>query len=582
MNLPLIDKLRTDTNLGVTFAPGRGRELLAGRLDELARPEPPEWQTVKHNASRTVYRGRIDGREIYLKHYHPRSIWKRLAGKLGYSQARREMTFSLLLSAGGVDCVQALAAGRSGRTEWLATAAVAPAAQADQWHRRNLDRGPAGRKDIHMAIVALARTIAAMHAAGLVHGDLHAGNIMIRTDGTGPRCVLMDLHRMSTRRRMSRRARAANLAQLMSDRYDCTTRTERLLFLTHYIAAGQLSGTLRGWQRIIDQFAARHRRKLYAKRDRRTVGNNRYFSRIALPNGWSGHVVLAGKRRTRSAKTAELQFELPDWTAALARPDLLIDTDITQVVKDSASGTVVRRKVYVGPHELDVFVKRRRRKRRWKVLLDCFRPARSIAAFRMGHSLLTRRIATVRPLAALQRRVGPFLLDDILITEAHDARHLDQFLNDRLACVDKAESSADTAQRWYLAQQLLWQMGRLLQKLHESNFRHRDLKCPNMLVQWLPDSGPELLLVDMDGLRRVHWLTMRQRYQNLMRLNVSLLRCPAVSHAGQLRMLLGYLRRTGYGKIQFKPYWRMLEEWSAKKLHQQIRSRRRKQKAVRR
>jgi hypothetical protein len=67
-----------------------------------------------------------------------------------------------------------------------------------------------------------------------------------------------------------------------------------------------------------------------------------------------------------------------------------------------------------------------------------------------------------------------------------------------------------------------------------------------------------------------------------MRLNVSLLRCPAVSHAGQLRMLLGYLRGTGNGKVQFKPYWRMLEEWSARKLRRQIRDMRQRQKALRR
>ena len=67
-----------------------------------------------------------------------------------------------------------------------------------------------------------------------------------------------------------------------------------------------------------------------------------------------------------------------------------------------------------------------------------------------------------------------------------------------------------------------------------------------------------------------------------MRLNVSLLECPAVTHAGRLRMLLGYLRRPGAGRINFKPYWRELERWSARKLRQQIRSRRRKQRAVRR
>jgi hypothetical protein len=67
-----------------------------------------------------------------------------------------------------------------------------------------------------------------------------------------------------------------------------------------------------------------------------------------------------------------------------------------------------------------------------------------------------------------------------------------------------------------------------------------------------------------------------------MRLNVSLLKCPVVNRAGRLRMLLGYFRRPGRGPINFKAYWRVLEDWSARKLRRQILSRRKRQKAARR
>ncbi len=77
-------------------------------------------------------------------------------------------------------------------------------------------------------------------------------------------------------------------------------------------------------------------------------------------------------------------------------------------------------------------------------------------------------------------------------------------------------------------------------------------------------------------------MTVQRKFRGLMRLNVSLLQCPVVNHAGRLRMLLGYLRRPVQGRIHFKPYWRVLEEWSGRKLQQQIHSRRRRQRAVRR
>jgi serine/threonine protein kinase len=216
------------------------------------------------------------------------------------------------------------------------------------------------------------------------------------------------------------------------------------------------------------------------------------------------------------------------------------------------------------------------------VLSDCLRPSRARRAFRRGHQLLTRRIATALPLAALERRRGPLLLDSILVTEAVEGRDLHQFLSRWLSTPATADAVLSPPEQRHLAQAVLWQLGRLLRRLHDSRFAHRDLKASNVLVRWSPGERPELVLIDLDGLRRVWWLTARRRFQGLMRLNVSLLKCPVVNHAGRLRMLLGYLRRPGAPRVNFKPYWRVLQRWSARKLQSQIRSRRQRQKAARR
>ena len=139
------------------------------------------------------------------------------------------------------------------------------------------------------------------------------------------------------------------------------------------------------------------------------------------------------------------------------------------------------------------------------------------------------------------------------------------------------ELRADTLERngsWRL-------LGQVLGRLHDSSLAHRDLKATNMLVLWDGHGAPEVVLVDLDGLRKTRLLTARERFQGLMRLNVSLLECPAVNRAGRLRMLLGYLRRPGSGRIPYKPYWRALERWSAWKLRKQMQDRRKRQKAVR-
>ena len=556
--------------------------LLGGLVEQFAQPQAPVWEQVKQNASRTVYRGRIGDQDIYLKHFHSRTLPHRLGRMLGSSDALAEMRYSQHLLARGVPAVQALAATCGAGVEWLATRAVAPAEPGDEWHERQLARGEEGFRAIRAATVALADLIGRMHAAGVVHRDLHCGNVLVRTDTDPVELVLTDLHRASLGRRLSRRARAANVAMLLHDRRHVTTRTDRLRFLRRYLQVSGARGTPRGWQLQIDDFARRHTRRLNRQRDRRTVGTNRYFARIRLPGGWRGHVVQASKRRLADSRAATLALDAAAWREALKDPASLLTGEGCTVLKDSQSSLVVRRSLTVGDHTLDVVVKRARRKHGWKLLIDCFRTSRSLRAFRLGHALLARRIANVLPLAAIERRTGPLLTDSILITEAVDDPKLNDFFDHWLSRPLAAAPAIPPAQQRQLAQEVLWQMGRLVQRLHDNRFAHRDLKANNVLVHESPGRPPELVLVDLDGLWPVWVLTARRRFQGLMRLNVSLLQCPAVTHAGRLRMLLGYLRRPGYGRVNFKTYWRVLDEWSARKLHRQIRSRRHAQRAVRR
>ena len=557
-----------------------------GKLFDPAFDAPgDEWSRVKHNTSRTVYRGHLAGREIYLKHFHNHSVLHDLMRRLGSSGAMREMRFSRYLAAHGVPTAPALAAACRDGVEWLATDAVAPAQPADTWHDDQLHRGPAGKRLIQRAVVQLARLVGRMHAAGVIHRDLHCGNILVRTaedaDG-GIELVLMDLHRAHRRRKLSRRAMAANLAQLFHDRYYFTTRTERLRFLKHYLDASGAPGSLGGWQLLVEHFARMHTRRQHGQRDRRVFKRTQYFTRLRLPAGWRGYAVLASKRRMAGSHAAECRFRPDQWKQLLRDPRALLGGEGAEVVKDSSSSLIVRRTLRVGPHVLEVYVKRARRKRKWKVLLDCFRPARSMRAFCLGHALLTRRIATALPLVALERRIGPFLVDSLLVTEAVEAPQLHEFLNTWLAIPPEGDTPLSVPQQRQLGQEVLWQLGRTLRRLHNNRFAHRDLKATNLLVRWSPGESPEVVLVDLDGLTRPRVLTTRRRFQGLMRLNVSLLKCPIVNRAGRLRMLMGYLRRPGTGRINFKPYWRVLEKWSARKIRQQIRSRRKRQKAVRR
>ena len=111
------------------FADTEAAALLAGRLEELSAPGANGWTMVKHNSSRTVYRARIDEKDLFLKHYHSRSRVHRIGRRLGFSDAKCEMHFASYLASRGVPTPRPLAALCCDGVEWLVTEAIGPAAQ---------------------------------------------------------------------------------------------------------------------------------------------------------------------------------------------------------------------------------------------------------------------------------------------------------------------------------------------------------------------------------------------------------------------------------------------------------------------
>ncbi|MBT3278672.1 MAG: hypothetical protein HN909_05915 [Phycisphaerales bacterium] len=555
------------------------REFVLAHLAEFDAPTDA-WTLVKRNASRSVYCREIDGVRWYLKHFHGKSLSHKLRRALGRSEALKEFRFSAELRENRISCQFILAArfDPKRRIEWALSQEVPNAEELSDWHAKNANATGEARNSLRKTARALAKLVGKMHAAGIVHNDLHCGNVLRQSDGT---LVLMDLHRMGHTGLLGRRQMASNLAHLLHDREHLSTRTQRLRVLRDYLEFNSAAGSLRGWQWLVSQILQRHQAAFYRKRDRRVRGENKYFRSLKLQQGWRARVVLDSKRQLAGSVAAHNNYTAEQWRELLADPGSLFEGPDVQVVKHSPSTTVVRRTIQLGEHALDVYIKRSKIKTRLKRFLSILRRSKSFLAFLVGHEMINRHIPTALPLCSIDQRRGGVLMDSISITETVHADLLDAFM-DRWLCVKPCgHDSLNATQQHTLAKQVLRELGRMLRKLHSCRYAHRDLKATNLMVRWEPGMQPEIVLIDLDGLRRVTMLTARRQLQGLMRLNVSLLLCPAVNRPGQLRMLLGYLSRPGIGRINFKPYWRMLDEWSQRKRHQQIRTRQKKQKAIR-
>ena len=70
------------------------------------------------------------------------------------------------------------------------------------------------QKTIQQAAAAVGQAIAQVHRFGLIHPDLHLGNIMLRTEGSGFRAWIIDLDGARLARRLSKRKRSQQLKRL--------------------------------------------------------------------------------------------------------------------------------------------------------------------------------------------------------------------------------------------------------------------------------------------------------------------------------------------------------------------------------
>lgn len=230
-------------------------------------------------------------------------------------------------------------------------------------------------------------------------------------------------------------------------------------------------------------------------------------------------------------------------------------------MKTSATTTVCRVRLPLGDGRfLDAVCKRSKPRHLRRRLLGAFRTSRPTRTWRRAHTLLSRQIATARPLAVVERRRFGLLLDSMIFTEyLPDTVDLEGLLTTRMRGVDNRQAHA-------IKSQVTTVLAGFLLRLQAAGLYHRDLKALNVIIQWDRETGqpPRICLVDLDGLKRA-WTARDGGWKHmLMRLNVSVDAFRRVSRADRLRLLKSFLERGGIS-TPWKQVWRELAVMSERK-----------------
>ena len=510
--------------------PAAAEPLLA---DGWPMDDPGRLTPVKRGRRRTVCRLQTAGRGYYVKAFEPVGPLRRLRARLGMGPGRREWDALLMARAAGLDVPEPVALAL-GAAEALVTREIAGGQRLDAYlFERYFEATPADPPNPRAPPPELVAAVspprppparpldppppgenqgphrAPRAEADLYLPDLHPGNLLISGPPRQWHLSLVDL--AEAVRPAPPEALLQHLMQLEHFFEPIAGASERLRCLVRLRELTPEAPSARDVARA----TAVYRQRFYLRRDRRTRRRSKYFRRIAA-GAWRGWA------------TADWAEAVTAFLGAGGGDDPLAGAQAT-VLKDGRTSSVWRVQLDDGR---SLIVKRHNRAAERNAAHSLARPSRSMRALRRGHALLVRGIATARPAAAVDLRRHGTPADTLLLTEpVAGAQPLSDWLRAAPPAADRRH--------------VVWELARMIRRMHEAGLTHRDLKAPNILIARAPASAPRPVLVDLDGLRLVRRVSARRRARDLMRLSVSLQEWGVARRTDRLRFLRTYLQRPG-------------------------------------
>lgn len=532
------------------------------RLDEWR--EQQLLHVVKQAPHRTVYRITLPDSSVYIKHYPVADVRAYVRQRMRPSKARTELERAHALAERHIPSVEplGLAEHPSGES-YLVTRGLDGAGRLDDFIQQAIatkhERPPGEWHRLRIEIAErLAKFLAKLHEAGVLHCDLHAGNLLIKPHTL--ELFLIDLHDVRLVKPLDWTQSRDNLVMLNRWLSRRTSRADRRRFWNAYAMA-------RGWRSIEEPvLQARCREleratqescvRLWRARRKRCIRSSPHFYQL----------------NTRDAVAWAVR-EVPETTfrALLADPDEPFKRG--RLLKAGRSSTVVAAAL---PGVGQVVIKRFNVvdwSDRWR---GYFRASPALRSWLNGHQLIDSGLPTPRPLMFIQRhRLG-------LHREAYLVWPEMKGQVDLLALAlswGTTQVSEAMQQKRLLAERLGW----LMRLLHDRQLSHRDLKGENILVEPQFDGlsqldpgdprvelrllhHPHLSFIDLVGLETWRRLPDSVKVRNLARLNVSFITNAQVSRTDRLRCLRAYMGWGVWGKSEWKQWWREIARATQRKL----------------
>ncbi|HEY7168092.1 MAG TPA: lipopolysaccharide kinase InaA family protein [Candidatus Binatia bacterium] len=202
---------------------------------------------------------------------------------------------------------------------------------------------------------------------------------------------------------------------------------------------------------------------------------------------------------------------------AIAEPDALLARPDCRIIKDQKKIKVGRLTLDLNGRSLRVYVKRYNAfSARYKAV-SLMAKSGALRALEGAAILKGGRIATARPLAAVEIRPHGMLAASFFITEEiSGGKTADRYWQDDLSGLKGREG-------FQRRRGFLRGLAAVFSSLHGQRIYHNDLKDANILVAAADaPRGENFFLLDLEGVRRCSELSQRRRIKNVVQLNRTL------------------------------------------------------------
>jgi hypothetical protein len=503
--------------------------------------------TVKSGQHRSVYRIELASGAVFLKHFKSLDWLDALRNTAIGTQAQREARAAEQIAAAGIETIRCVAVGKASRGALAGDCYLASQAIENSIPLDELARGPAYARIRTAAFrcelaCSLGRLCGRVHRAGLVHRDLHPGNLLAKMNGGSlARLVLIDLQGVRPRQRWGTAFRRGARARWdlfgLYNFFQAASRADRCRFLKSYLhEAGALhagSGWIRArtdavrkshefrlaLARRLEAFCRDARRREQLRYDKKWQRSNRRLIVADSRGGRCRALAILGADRVGVLRSnPELLFHSDNVRFWLRRGD----SERAAVIDLNASEATLRCEAVERSRTLG-----------WLDLFPRLRWTSLRRTWEMGNALRRRGIPSPRAILYLEKR-SLSSVREILVTE-RSSHHvpLTTFLAHQFQSL-----SGRQKETWLKANARV--LASALARMREFSLVHRVLAASDILVSVDPGET-NLELAGTERIEKRRTLSRRAVGSALGQLDASLATFRDLRQTHRLRFLKKYL-----------------------------------------